>query len=53
MWLAPCMGQGMFTQRLASDPKFKLNISSFVTLTYPLDCLIYAKNIMIISCYYI
>ena len=30
------------------DPKCKLNISSFLTLSHPLDCLICAKNIMVI-----
>ena len=33
---------------LAPDPKCNLNISSFLTLPYPLDCLICAKDIMII-----
>ena len=33
--------------RHASDPKCKLEFSSFLTLPYPLDCLIFAKVIMI------
>ena len=34
----------MLTQGPTSDPKCKLNISSFVTLPYLLDCLISARN---------
>ena len=37
-----------YTWDLAPDPKCKLNISSFLTLPYPLDCLICANDIMII-----
>ena len=38
----------MLNQGPAPDRKCKLNISSFLTLPYPLDCLICAKDIMII-----
>ena len=38
----------MLTQGPVQDPKCKLNISSFLTLPYPLECLTYAKDIMII-----
>ena len=38
----------MLIQRLAPDPKWKLNISSFPTLPLLLDCLICARNSMCI-----
>ena len=38
----------MLTQWPAPDPKCKLNISSFLTVPYPFDCLISAWDIMII-----
>ena len=38
----------IYTWDLAPDPKCKLNISSFLTLPHPLDCLICANDIMII-----
>ena len=38
----------MLLQGPAPDPKCKLNISPFFKYPYPLDCLICAKNIMII-----
>ena len=38
----------MLAQGPAPDPRCKLNISSFFTLSYLLDCLIYARDIMII-----
>ena len=38
----------MLIEGPAPDPKCNLNISSFLTLPYPLDCLIRAKDIMII-----
>ena len=38
----------IYTWDLAPAPKCKLNISSFLTLPYPLDCLICANDIMII-----
>ena len=38
----------MLTQEPAPDPKCKLNITSFFTFPHPLDCLICAKDIMII-----
>ena len=38
----------MLTQGRTPDPKCKLNISSFLTLRHPLDCLTFAKDIMII-----
>ena len=46
MWLVSCRRQGMLTQGCASDLKCKLNNSSLLTLLYPLDCLICAKDIM-------
>ena len=36
----------MLTQGPIPDPKFKLNISSFLTLPPLSDCLIYTKNSM-------
>ena len=44
MWLVSCQMQGMLTQRLASDPKCKFNISSYLTLPHLLDCLICTRN---------
>ena len=44
MWLVSCRRQGMLTQGCASDLKCKLNNSSFLTLLYPLDCLITAND---------
>ena len=41
-------GDGMLTQEPTPDPKCKLNITSFFTFPHPLDCLICAKDIMII-----
>ena len=38
----------MLTQGPTSDPKCKLDISSFLTLPHSPDCLICAKEIMII-----
>ena len=38
----------MLTQGPTRDPNNKLNISSLGTFPDPLDCLIYASNIMII-----
>ena len=40
----------MLTQGTTPDPKYKLNTSSssFLTLPYPLDWLICAKDVMII-----
>ena len=43
-----CRRQGILTQEPAPDPKCKLNITSFFTFPHPLDCLICAKDIMII-----
>ena len=37
----------MLTQGPSPDPKCKLNITSFLKLPHPLDCRIYAKDIMI------
>ena len=48
MWLVSCRRQGLLTQGPAPDSKCKLNISSFLTLPYPLDCFNCAKDIMII-----
>ena len=39
----------MLTQGRASDPKYKLNISPFITLPYLLDCLISTKNSVTIA----
>ena len=36
----------MLTQGPAPDPRFELNITSFLTLPDPLHCLICGKNIM-------
>ena len=47
-WVVSCRRQGMLTQEPAPDPKCKLNITSFFTFPHPLDCLICAKDIMII-----
>ena len=44
MWLVSCRRQGMLTQGLTPDPKFKLNISSFLTLPHVLDCLNCTRN---------
>ena len=38
----------MLTQEPAPDPKYKLNISLSFTFSHPLDCLICAKDIMIV-----
>ena len=38
----------MLTQGPAPDPKCKLNISSFLTLSHLLDCLIYTRNSVLI-----
>ena len=35
---------GMLTQGPAPDPKYKLNISSFLTLPHLSDCLICSRN---------
>ena len=37
----------MLTQGPAADPKFQLNITSFLTLPHPLHCPICAKDIMV------
>ena len=37
--------------RDATDPKCKLNISSFLTLPHSSDCLICSKKVMIMCCY--
>ena len=39
----------MLTQWPAPDPKCKLNISSFLTVPCPFDCIISAWDIMIIA----
>ena len=44
MLLVSCRSQGMLTQGPAPDPKCKLEISSFLTLTLLLDCLICTRN---------
>ena len=48
MWLVSCRMQGMLTQGPGPDPKCELNVTSFLTLSHPLHCLICAKNIMVI-----
>ena len=48
MWLMSCRRQGMLTQGPTTDLKCKFNISSFLTLPHPLDCLICAKDRMVI-----
>ena len=48
MWLVSCRRKGMLTQGPTPYPKWKLKIPSFLTLPCPLDCLICAKDIMII-----
>ena len=47
MWLVSSRRQGMLTQGPAADPKFQLNITSFLTLPHPLHCPICAKDIMV------
>ena len=37
----------MLTQGLAADPKYELNITSFLALPDPLHCPICAKDIMV------
>ena len=37
----------MLTQRPTPDSKCVLNITSFLTLSHPLPCLIFAKDIMV------
>ena len=44
-----CREQGILTKGPAPYPKCKLYISSFLTLPHPLECLICAKDIMIIA----
>ena len=48
MWLLSCRMQVIMSQGPAQDPKCKLNILSFLTLPHLSDCLICAKEIMII-----
>ena len=48
MLLVSCWSQAMLTQVLEVDPKCQLNISSFLTLPHPLDCFIFAKDMMTI-----
>ena len=44
MWLVSYRRQGMLIQGPAPDPKYKLIISSFLTLSHLLDCLICTRN---------
>ena len=44
MWLVSCRRQVMLTQGSIPDPKWKLNISSFITLPHLLDCPIPRRN---------
>ena len=37
----------MLTRGPAPDPKYELNITSFLTLSHPLHCPICAKDIMV------
>ena len=46
MRLVTCWKKKIPTQGPESDPKFKLNISSFLTLSHLLTCLICTKNVM-------
>ena len=48
MWMASGRKQLMVTQVPAPDSLCKLNISWFLTLPHPLNCLIYNKDIIII-----
>ena len=41
-----CRMKGMMSQGPAPDPKYKLNIPSFITLPHLLDCLICTRNVM-------
>ena len=55
MWLVSCMRRGILTKVSAQDPKGKLNISSFHTLSHLLDCLFFTRNCMprnCMCCYY-
>ena len=38
----------MLTERPAPDPKCELNITSLLTLSHPLHCLICAEDVMVI-----
>ena len=44
LWVVPCGRQVMLTQGCTPNPKFKLNISSLLTLPHVLDCLICTGN---------
>ena len=44
MWLVSCRRQGLLTQGPVPDLNCKLNISSFLTLSHLLDCLICTTN---------
>ena len=46
MLLVSCRRQGLPTQGPTPDTKFKLIISSFLTLPHLLDCLVCTKNAM-------
>ena len=46
MWLASCRRQGILTQGPTPDPKCKLIISPFLSLSHLLDCLICTRNAM-------
>ena len=48
MWLVSCRRLGMLTQGPTLVLKCKLNISSFLPLPHSSDCLICAKEIIII-----
>ena len=48
MCLVSCREQGMVTEGPPPDPKFKLNILSFLTFLRPLDCLISIKGTTVI-----
>ena len=48
MILVSCRGQEMLIQGPTPNPKCKLNISSFLTHSHSLDCLLCAKDIMVI-----
>ena len=48
MILVSCRGQEMLIQGPTPNPKCKLYISSFLTHSHSLDCLLCAKDIMVI-----
>ena len=49
MWLVSCRRQGILTEGPAPDPKCELNITSLLTLSHSLHCLICAEDVMVIA----